>query len=173
MLPNPQKWKSIPAQDDCSRKDNWVQEGEVNKSFKLCLRECSGDQLKLALSAALKDTGWTCRISTTERNMETWWNAVALLWKRNEILRLLVSGHMVSSLMAQWGKESACQCKRCRFDPLVREDPLEKGMATHSSVLDWRIPLACYSLWGHKESDTTEHTYTHTQAWTPQPALYN
>ena len=24
--------------------------------------------------------------------------------------------------------------------PLGREDPLEKGMATHSSVLAWRIP---------------------------------
>ena len=23
---------------------------------------------------------------------------------------------------------------------LGREDPLEKGMATHSSILDWRIP---------------------------------
>ena len=23
---------------------------------------------------------------------------------------------------------------------LVREDPLEKGMATHSSILAWRIP---------------------------------
>ena len=34
------------------------------------------------------------------------------------------------------------------------EDPLEKGKATHSSILDWRIPRA--SPWGHKESDTTE-----------------
>ena len=33
---------------------------------------------------------------------------------------------------------------------LGREDPLEKGMATHSSILAWRIP------WGHKESDMTE-----------------
>ena len=44
---------------------------------------------------------------------------------------------------------------------LGREDPLEAGMATHSSILAWRI------LWteesgglrfraGHKESDTTE-----------------
>ena len=33
------------------------------------------------------------------------------------------------------------------------EDPLEKGKATHSSILAWRIP---YSPWGHKESDTTE-----------------
>ena len=41
------------------------------------------------------------------------------------------------------GKELACQCrrpKRCDFDPLVQEDPLEKGMATYSSILALRIP---------------------------------
>ena len=27
-----------------------------------------------------------------------------------------------------------------RFQPLGQEDPLEKGMATYSSVLAWRIP---------------------------------
>ena len=27
-----------------------------------------------------------------------------------------------------------------QVQPLGREDPLEKGMATHSSILDWRIP---------------------------------
>jgi len=36
-----------------------------------------------------------------------------------------------------------------------REDPLEKGMATHSSILAWRIH-GLYSPWGGKESDTTE-----------------
>ena len=40
------------------------------------------------------------------------------------------------------------------------EDPLEKGMATHSSILAWIIPwteeLVGYSPWGHKESDMTE-----------------
>ena len=35
------------------------------------------------------------------------------------------------------------------------EDPLEKGMATHSSILAWRITWT-YSPWGHKESDMTE-----------------
>ena len=35
------------------------------------------------------------------------------------------------------------------------EDPLEKGTATHSSILAWRIPWAC-STWGPKELDTTE-----------------
>ena len=33
------------------------------------------------------------------------------------------------------------------------EDPLEKGKATHSSTLAWRIP---YSPWTRKESNTTE-----------------
>ena len=36
------------------------------------------------------------------------------------------------------------------------EDPLEKGKATHSSILAWRIPWAVYSPGGHKESDRTE-----------------
>ena len=39
---------------------------------------------------------------------------------------------------------------------------LEKEMATHSSVLVWRIPgtgeLVGCCLWGHKESDMTEAT---------------
>ena len=33
------------------------------------------------------------------------------------------------------------------------EDPLEKGPATHSSILAWRIPWTVQS-WGRKESDT-------------------
>ena len=41
------------------------------------------------------------------------------------------------------------------------EDPLEKEMATHSSILAWRIPWTeepggGYSPCGPKESDTTE-----------------
>ena len=43
------------------------------------------------------------------------------------------------------------------------EDPLEKGMANHSSILAWKIPwierrLAGYSPWGCQESDMTEVT---------------
>ena len=38
---------------------------------------------------------------------------------------------------------------------LGREDPLEEGMATHSSIPAWRIPWTeepvGYSPWGHKE----------------------
>ena len=51
---------------------------------------------------------------------------------------------------------------------LSREDPLEKGMATHSSILAWRIPwakesdgLQGYSLWDRKDLYMTEQlTYT-------------
>ena len=32
------------------------------------------------------------------------------------------------------------QCRRPGFDPSVGKIPLEEGMATHSSILAWRIP---------------------------------
>ena len=35
------------------------------------------------------------------------------------------------------------------------EDPLEKGKATHSSILAWKVH-GLYSPWGHKELDMTE-----------------
>ena len=40
------------------------------------------------------------------------------------------------------------------------EDPMEKGKATHSSILAWRIPWTD-SPWGHKESGTTERLSLH------------
>ena len=60
------------------------------------------------------------------------------------------------------GKEPACQLRRHKrpgFDPWVREDPLEEGMATPSSVLAGET-LRQRSLGGSgsqdsKESDTT------------------
>ena len=43
---------------------------------------------------------------------------------------------------------------------LGQEDPLEKEMATHSSILAWRVPwteeLCGLQSTGCKESDTTE-----------------
>ena len=40
------------------------------------------------------------------------------------------------------------------------EDPLEKIMAIHSSILAWKIPWtenpSGLQSWGHKESDTTQ-----------------
>ena len=43
---------------------------------------------------------------------------------------------------------------------LGREDPLKEGVATHSSILAWRIPRTAepggIQSMGHKESDVTE-----------------
>ena len=42
----------------------------------------------------------------------------------------------------------------------VQKDPLEESLATHSSVLAWKIhgqrSMAGYSPWGCKKSDMTE-----------------
>ena len=47
-----------------------------------------------------------------------------------------------------------------RIQSLSCEAPLEKGMASHSNILAWRIPWTeepgGYSPWGRIESDTTE-----------------
>ena len=44
------------------------------------------------------------------------------------------------------------------------EHPLEEEMATHSSILAWKIPWTeepsrLYSPWGHKELDMTQHAH--------------
>ena len=58
---------------------------------------------------------------------------------------------MVKNLPAVW---------KNWIQSLGQEDPLEKEMAMHSSVLAWRIQgqrsLVTYSPWGHNESDMTE-----------------
>ena len=59
-----------------------------------------------------------------------------------------------ASLVAQLVKNlPAMQETPAQF--LGWEDPLEKGKATHYSILAWRIPWTVYP-WGHKESDTAK-----------------
>ena len=78
---------------------------------------------------------------------------------------------MVKNLPAMW---------ETRVQSLGGEDPLQKGMITHSSALAWRIPWkekpGGYSPWGHNESDTAEQL-THAQnpyAQNPQrPILHH
>ena len=55
------------------------------------------------------------------------------------------------------------ETKETWVQSLGQEDPLEEGMATHSSILIWNIPcsLAGYIPWGCKESDMTENAHTH------------
>ena len=58
------------------------------------------------------------------------------------------------------------------------EDALEEGMATHTSILAWRIPmnrsLAGHRPWGHKGLDVTERLSTHsTHGFSDENLLYS
>ena len=72
-----------------------------------------------------------------------------------------------TSLVAQTRKNlPAVQETRVRL--LGWEDTLEKGMATHFSILAWRIPWTEEAAWsqkGHKESDMTERLNTFDHYW--------
>ena len=59
-----------------------------------------------------------------------------------------------ASLVAQLGKNPPVM-QETWVCSLGWENPLEKGKATHSSILAWRIHGLC-SPWSCKESDTTE-----------------
>ena len=76
------------------------------------------------------------------------------------ILRRLSSSSSLSairvvSLIAQWVKNLPVMQEALVWF-LGWEDLLEKGKATHSSILAASTPWAAHSPWGRKESDTTE-----------------
>ena len=64
-----------------------------------------------------------------------------------------------TSLVAQTVKNLPAM-QETQVQSLGWEDPLEKGMATHSSILAWKFhgqrSLMGYSPWDHKGLDTTE-----------------
>ena len=75
------------------------------------------------------------------------------------------------SLVVQTVKNPSAM-QETQVQSLSWEDPLEKGMATHSSILAWRIPWTeepggVFSSWSHKKSDTTEQLNTHTNTMIP------
>ena len=70
------------------------------------------------------------------------------------------------------GKESTCNEGDLDVIPLGWEDPLEKGMATHSSILAWRIPWIVESI----ELQRVEHnraTFTFTGERHGNPLQYS
>ena len=66
---------------------------------------------------------------------ETWVGKIH--WRRERLPTPVFLGFPCGSA----GKESACN-----EGDLGWEDPLEKGMATHSSILAWRIPWIVKSM---------------------------
>ena len=80
------------------------------------------------------------------------------------LLRIMLNLLFLLSLVAQLVKNPPAMLETW-VRSLGSEDPLEKGMATHSSCLEnpqgQRNLVGC-SPWDRKESDTTEHLSTHT-----------
>ena len=60
-------------------------------------------------------------------------------------------------------KKICLKCGRYGFDPWGWEDLLENGMASHSSILVWRVTKSQTGLSNY----TYIHTYIHTQTHTP------
>ena len=62
-------------------------------------------------------------------------------------------------------KKSACQCKRCRFNPWVGKITWRKKWQSTPVFLPRKFPgqksLVGYSAWGCKKSNITEHTRMH------------
>ena len=54
-----------------------------------------------------------------------------------------------ASLVAQFAK-NLCAVQEILIQSLGWEDPLEKGMATHSSILAWRIPWTFKKIFGSR-----------------------
>ena len=58
-------------------------------------------------------------------------------------LKSKLSSPLILSHGLPWwlsGKESACQCRRRRFDPSVDKMPWRRKMAIYCSILAWEIP---------------------------------
>ena len=83
---------------------------------------------------------------------ETWFDSWLgkVRWRKDRLPTPVFLGSPCGSA----GKESVCNSGG--LGSLGWEDPLEKGKATHSSILAWRIPWTVYSPWVRKESNMTE-----------------
>ena len=57
----------------------------------------------------------------------------------NDNIRIFLILYILTSLVAQLVKNLPAM-QATQVQPLGQEDPLEKGMATHSSILAWKIP---------------------------------
>ena len=98
--------------------------------------------------------GWDSWVWNMERALLFRW---AWVWTQDELPRCACS------------KESICHCGRCkrhRFSPWVRKIPLDKEMATHSSILAWKNPMWKWAwqstVHGVAKSQTGQCVFTHT-----------
>ena len=76
-------------------------------------------------------------------------------------IRSSIDGHLGSFLVAQIAK-NLLAIQETQVQSLSWDDPLEKEMATHSSILAWDVPWTepgGLQSRGSQESDTTERLH--------------
>ena len=102
-----------------------------------------------------------CSCLENPRDGGAWWAAVygvAQSWTRLKQLSSSSSSSSRTSLIAQL-ENNLPAMQETRVRSLGQEDPLEKKLATHSSILAWRIPWTekpgRLQSTGSQESDTT------------------
>ena len=98
--------------------------------------------------------------STVSQRVGHDWMTKCACKLRNREIDTMSYFSFIRSFLVAWMVNSPTTMQEKWVQSLGWEDPLEKGMATHSSILAWRIQwteeLAGYSPWGCKESDMTE-----------------
>ena len=87
-------------------------------------------------------------LAMQETRFDSWVGKIP--WRRNRLLTPVFLGFPGGSD----GKESTCD-----VGDLSWEDPLEEGMATHSSILAWRVPMDRGAWWATVRGITKSQTF--------------
>ena len=142
----------------------------------------------------LEESGWVVGCSFRNGDGQDSWEAgnVSRAWKEVGHLEMQFTekgtsyvqfsggGWGINEDISKWrfsggtsGKEFACQCRRCGFDPWVRKIPWRKKQQSSPVFLPGEShrqrSLGGYSLWGCEESDMTEATTCTRCVWSSGP----
>ena len=92
------------------------------------------------------------------------------MWSLQRVCQTYLNKLQASQVALVVKKNPTCQSRRCErrdSDPWVGKIPLEESIATHSSILGWRIPWTEEVWWVtvhrvERVEHEKQHTHTHT-----------
>ena len=94
--------------------------------------------------ASLINFWWRIRLQCKRPWFDSWVGKVP--WRRDGLPTAVFLGFLVAQLV-----KNPSAMRETWIRSLGWKDPLEKGKATHSSIVAWRIPWSEYSPWSRKE----------------------
>ena len=151
------EWVAYPFSRGSSWPRNWTGVSCISGRFFVswAIREMQNREQKDRVTMETKTYSWWTR-SGTETSGD---KLAGLQAYGSRDVTTGVIGSVSSSRVAQTVKNLPAMQETC-VQFLGWEDPLEEGMATHSSILPWRIPMDRGTWWttvhGITESDMTE-----------------